>query len=236
MTNFALEDWAKVQAEYESGVDSLANIARRYGISDAAIAMRATRKGWVRDPEVRAKIILERDAAVAAAYEEHKKQVLVTSAHVQASVIVAHRKDIERARKLVSNPLDELTDVTEHRETFEELGDIMHNPDERGRDRLNKVYHKVISLPERSTALNTLSTALKSLISLERQAYNIDGALVDPEAPKDTAEVIRGLDKIMDKFNQVLALQVTESPAAKAAEVIIDVSTRVKAETSNSPV
>ena len=230
-------DWVKIQEEYESTPDSTTQIARRWGLSDSTVSVRATRCGWVRDPIARARVTAQREALLMETAEKHRQEVIAVSAHVQAQVLTGHRKDIARARKLVSSLLDELSDMTEHKSTFEELGELMHAPDERGRDKLNKMYQKVISLPERGVALNTLSAALKTLIMLERQAYHIDGALVDPETPKDTAEVVRGLDKIMDKFNQVLSMQVeSSSPTKTTTEVIIDVSARAKESTSNSPV
>jgi hypothetical protein len=39
----------------------------------------------------------------------------------------------------------------------------------------HEIYHKVISMPERVKSVKALSEALKNLIGLERQAYDIDG-------------------------------------------------------------
>ena len=50
---------------------------------------------------------------------------------------------------------------------------IMYDPDEKGKDRLNEVYHAVISLPERTKTMKALGETLKVLIGLEREAYGI---------------------------------------------------------------
>ncbi|EDT2653802.1 hypothetical protein Y608_004945, partial [Salmonella enterica subsp. enterica] len=62
---------------------------------------------------------------------------------------------------------------------LEQLGDIMFAPDDKGRDRLNETYQKVISLPSRVKSLKDLSDSLKTLIGLEREAWSI--STVEPE-------------------------------------------------------
>ena len=96
---------------------------------------------------------------------------------------------------------------------------VLAEPDENGKlDKLNKVYRRVISMQERINGVNTLSTALRTLIMLERQAFNIEGALVDPDVTKDTQEVVKGLDTIMAKFDQVLAMQ---APAPTTTDIVV---------------
>ncbi|HHD7578734.1 TPA: hypothetical protein ACOVI3_002944, partial [Escherichia coli] len=51
---------------------------------------------------------------------------------------------------------------------------IMFDPDDKGRDRLNEIYQKVISLPSRVKSMKDLSDSLKTLIGLEREAYSIE--------------------------------------------------------------
>ncbi|MDI5448940.1 hypothetical protein MJL27_27140, partial [Salmonella enterica subsp. enterica serovar Anatum] len=50
------------------------------------------------------------------------------------------------------------------------LTDEYHPTDDKGRDRLNETYQKVISLPSRVKSLKDLSDSLKTLIGLEREA------------------------------------------------------------------
>ncbi|ESL40364.1 hypothetical protein NUKP104_49180 [Klebsiella variicola] len=50
----------------------------------------------------------------------------------------------------------------------------MLDQDDKGHDKLNEIYHKVISMLERVKSVKAFSEALKSLIGLERQAYDID--------------------------------------------------------------
>jgi hypothetical protein len=234
MTEPAGYDWVKGQALYEAGLVSLAKIARELGCSDSAVALRANRYGWLRDPGARAKVVAEREEIMAKQVKEERTKIVAVTAHMQSTVLVRHRTDIQRARAVVSSLLDELTEVTSNKQVFQDLGELMHSPDDRGIDRLNAAYKKIISLPERASTLNTLSTALKTLIMLERHAYSIEGRLEDPEAERPQEDVVKGLDKIMDKFNQVLALQV--QPAAAPLTEVIDVPTTTPRATTASAV
>lgn len=219
-------DWVQGRAMFEAGVMSLAQIAKVLGCTAAAVSMRASRDGWTRDPLGVAKLADERAARLAASTKAERDRVIAITASMQSQVLVGHRKDIARARQVVSILLDELSGVSDpaSADALDHLGDLLAAPDENGKlDALAKVYRRVISMPERIAGINALSTALRTLIMLERQAFNIEGALVDPDATKAPDEVVKGLDKIMDKFNQVLALQ-APSPVEKEIVIIEDVN------------
>jgi hypothetical protein len=69
---------------------------------------------------------------------------------------------------------EELEQLTDHRELAEAFGEMMRRPDSLGNDRLNDLYHKIIALPNRTKIMRELAETLKTLIALERQAYNLD--------------------------------------------------------------
>ncbi|HHH0143813.1 TPA: hypothetical protein ACPZB9_004527, partial [Yersinia enterocolitica] len=62
------------------------------------------------------------------------------------------------------------------------------------RDRLNEVYQSIIALPERVKAVKALSDAMKNLIGLERQAYDIGEDKGD--------NVVSKLSDLMDSLSQ----------------------------------
>ncbi|MEI6423970.1 MAG: hypothetical protein WCP55_17270, partial [Lentisphaerota bacterium] len=138
--------------------------------------------------------------------------------------LVSHRADIKAARGLAATLMQELAAVTAGLPAFDGLGEALRAEDDRGRDKLNDIYKRVISLPERSTTLNSLVNALKTLVLLERQAFGIAGLIEDPEAVRPPAEVTRGLDQIMQKFDAVLALQAPVQ--GTSPEIIVDVSAK----------
>lgn len=174
-------DWEAIETAYRSGVMSLREIASQHGISEGAIRKRAKRDDWSRD--LNAKIQQKADDLVRK--QEVRKQVrnestltervlIEATAEVIATVRMEHRGDIRRARELTNTLFDELGAQCADVSALEQLGDIMFDPDDKGRDRLNEIYQKVISLPSRVKSMKDLSDSLKTLIGLEREAYSIE--------------------------------------------------------------
>lgn len=174
-------DWEAIETAYRAGVMSLREIASQHGISEGAIRKRAKRDDWSRD--LNAKIQQKADDLVRK--QEVRKQVrnestltervlIEATAEVIATVRMEHRGDIRRARELTNMLFDELGAQCADVSALERLGDIMFDPDDKGRDRLNEIYQKVISLPSRVKSMKDLSDSLKTLIGLEREAYSIE--------------------------------------------------------------
>ena len=174
-------DWESVEIQYRVGIRSLKDIGREFDVSDAAIVKRAKRDGWTRD--LRAKIHAKAEskvseslvsAEVSAQTKVREREVIEANAAAIADVRLAHRNDIRRSRALTNKLLEELECLTDNRELFEQLGELMHSPDDKGMDRLNDLYRKVVELPNRTKVMKDLAETLKTLIALERQAYNLD--------------------------------------------------------------
>ena len=218
-------DWGYAQAQYELGIQPLVEIAKDIGVPVSTLSNRANKEKWIRDPVAKAKVVAARNEVLASTERVRvdlaRDKVIKVTAVMQSRILVSHREDIKQARRIATKLLSELEAVSSDTETFTHLGELLNAPDERGVDRLNRAYRKVISLPERSATLNALGAALKTVIMLERQAYGITGMLEDPEATRPPEEVTKGLSEIMSKFDQVLALQApAPEPQARATEVI----------------
>ena len=194
-------DWEGIETAYRAGVMSLREIAAQHGISEGAIRKRAKRDDWSRD--LAAKVKERADDLVRKA--EVRKQVrtetalservlIEATAEVVAAVRMEHRGDIRRAREITNTLFDELGAECADVASLRKLGELMLEPDENGRDKLNEIYHSIISMPERVKAVKALSDALKSLIGLERQAYDIDG----PEGDNS----VKQLSDLMDSLSQ----------------------------------
>ncbi|WP_374288881.1 hypothetical protein [Pseudomonas fluvialis] len=174
-------DWEAIERDYRAGLLSVREIAGRHGCTHTAIGKRAKAEGWGRD--LKAKIRAKADALVSrrevsrvstVSPVETEQQIIEANAEVIVNVRMAHRSDIRRSRGLANKLLDELEHLTDNRELFEQLGELMRKPDDFGNDRLNDLYHKIIALPNRSKIMRELADTLKVLIALERQAYNLD--------------------------------------------------------------
>lgn len=197
----ATPDWEAIESAYRAGLMSIREIASQHGITHGAINKRAKRDGWERD--LKAKIKAKADALVSK--REVSRQVstetatnerilIEANAEVIANVRMEHRGDIRRARNIASSLFGELEAECADVGALEQLGDLMFKPDDKGQDKLNEIYHKVISMPGRVKSMKDLSDTLKTLIGLERQAYDIDGPTGD-ESTKKLSDLMDDLAK-----------------------------------------
>lgn len=188
MTEKVATDWERVEQLFRAGLLSVREIAATCGVSHTAINKRARNAGWERD--LKAKIQAKADALVSKAEVSSKvstealateRGIVEANAQVIADIRITHRTDIGRSRRLAIKLLDELESVTDNRQLFEELGELMRSEDDKGQDRRNDLYMKVIELPTRTKTMKDLGETLKNLVALERQAYSIN----DEAAPPD---------------------------------------------------
>ena len=100
--------------------------------------------------------------------------------------------------------LSELDAQTSNIDVLYRLGELMANPDENGVDKLNDLYRKIISLSGRVDNAKKLSEALKNLIGLEREAYDLKagsgGAASDAstvDIPANAIEASRAYQRLM---------------------------------------
>lgn len=182
-------DWEAIETAYRTGSQSVREIAAQFGISHAAISKRAKKESWDRD--LKARIQAKADALVTKREVTKKvtteklvteRQIVEANAEVIANVRMEHRGDIRRARTLTNSLLEELESECSDVAALSQLGELLRREDDKGMDKLNDLYHKIISLPGRVKAMKDLADSLKNLIALERQAYSLD----DPDAGKQS--------------------------------------------------
>ncbi|MBU9246330.1 hypothetical protein [Burkholderia multivorans] len=178
--NKAAPDWERIEADYRAGVLSVREIAAAQGISHTAINKRAKAEGWERDlsKRIQAKadaLVSRREVSSAVSTETSipDRVIVEANAEVIARIRLAHRGDIARSRKVAMSLLGELEQQTGNLDLFEQLGELLRSPDDKGMDKLNDLYQKVISTPTRIDGMKKLAETLKTLIGLEREAYSI---------------------------------------------------------------
>lgn len=193
-------DWERIEADYRAGVLSVREIAASQGISHTAIQKRAKVESWERDlgAKIKAKadrLVAKREVAkqVAAERVETDRLIVEANAEVIAQVRLNHRSDIARARKLCMSLLAEIEVETDNLELFEELGDLLRAEDDKGQDKRNDVYRRVISGASRIDSMKKLADALKVLVGLEREAYGIDSDQKGAGGGDEMAAVLRDL-------------------------------------------
>lgn len=182
-------DWEGVERDYSAGLLTLREIGDKYGTTHTSVKKRADKEGWSRDLSAKiaaaaekkvSKEMVSREVSTETAVAE--KAIIEAGAQAIVDIKLSHRRDIARGRKLISSLFDELESCTDNRELFEQLGEMLRNEDDKGMDKLNDIYQKVISLPQRIDGVKKLSEALRVLIDKERQAFDIQDKTQPPES------------------------------------------------------
>ncbi|MDF2489437.1 MAG: hypothetical protein K0S77_2059 [Pseudomonas sp.] len=197
-------DWEAIERAYRAGLLSIREIASAHEVSHTAINKRAKRDGWDRD--LKAKIKAKADALVSkrevstevsSKQAETERQIIELNAEVIANIRMAHRGDISRGRRLTNKLLDELESLTEEqgtiKELIEQLKDGDHEDGEAMADAL-ALAKKMSALPARTKTMRELAETLKTLVALERQAYDLD--VKQGGSEEDT------LSKLMDELSK----------------------------------
>ena len=176
-------DWESVERDYSAGLLSLREIGDKHGVTEGAIRKRAKKEEWIRD--LTAKIAkksddLVRKEMVRSEVRSEKiiseKEIIEVNAQAIVNIKLAHRGDIRKSKNIVNALFDELELTTDNRELFEQLGELLRQESESGQDKLNDIYKKCISMSQRIDGVKKLTDALKTMIGLEREAYDITAA------------------------------------------------------------
>ena len=189
-------DWDQIELDYRAGVKSLRQIASEQNVSEGAIRKRSKRDDWSRDlsKKIQAKAddLVRKETVrseVRTKITISEKDTIDANANVVASIRITHRKDISRARSISMKLFDELELMVgaENVNLLQQLGELLYSPDDKGMDKLNDLYMKVINLPNRVKAIKELSDTMKTLVALERQAYGLE------EKENTTADALTSL-------------------------------------------
>ena len=114
------------------------------------------------------------------------EEIVEAAAKRGTDTILTHQTEIVRYRQLAQRLVAEIEITSDNRELFEEVGDMLRKENDKGVDKLNDAYQKVIALPGRVAAFKQLAEVLKILIGLERQAFGLsDNANGDPDTPPE---------------------------------------------------
>lgn len=189
-------DWEAIERAYRAGALSIRTIADRNGISDTAIRKKAKASGWVRDlseqvrKEVRNKLVRGDVRDGQCANPERDAEIVEEAAEEGATVVRSHRRDIRKASNLANLLMDDLLTTIQQRESIEDAIEEETRDDSNGMRRANMLG--AVSLPSNAKTLFQLSSAMKNLQVLERQAFNLD----DKEQSKDADELSQLMDEL----------------------------------------
>ncbi|WP_431078463.1 hypothetical protein [Pseudomonas siliginis] len=191
-------DWEVIERAYRAGSLSIRTIAERQGVSDTAIRKKAKALGWARDlsdqvrKEVRSKLVRGEVRNDQGANCELDAEIIEEAAEEGARVVRSHRRDIRKATNLANLLMDDLMTTIQRREEIEEDIEAETSEDNNGMRRASMLA--AVSLPSNSKTLFQLSSAMKNLQVLERQAYSLD--------EKEKTDEADELSKMMDELSK----------------------------------
>jgi len=191
-------DWEAIERAYRAGSLSIRTIAERQGVSDTAIRKKAKALGWARDlsdqvrKEVRSKLVRGEVRNDQGANCELDAEIIEEAAEEGARVVRSHRRDIRKATTLANLLMDDLLSTIQRREEIEEDIEAETSEDNNGMRRASMLA--AVSLPSNSKTLFQLSSAMKNLQVLERQAYSLD--------EKEKTDEADELSKMMDELSK----------------------------------
>lgn len=191
-------DWEAIERAYRAGALSIRAIAERQGVSDTAIRKRAKAGGWERDlseqvrKEVRNKLVRGEVRDDQPANPENDAEIIEEAAQEGATVVRSHRRDIRKATNLADLLMDDLLLTIRKREEIEDAIEDETREDKNGMRRASMLA--AVALPSNAKTLFQLSSAMKNLQILERQAFGLD----DKDTPTDSDE----LSKLMDELSK----------------------------------
>lgn len=174
-------DYDSIEPDWRAGVKSVPQLAEEYtertnvNVTHSAINKHFKKRGIPRD--LTAKIKAKAEAKVSESMVSGKVSadtIIEANAEHQSQIVIHERKDVTKARTVAMSLLDELESQVTNKELYEELGELLHAPDDKGQDKRKELYNKVISFGGRTDGMKKLSDSLRVLIELERKVYKID--------------------------------------------------------------
>lgn len=180
-------DWDQVAIDIRAGILTDRQIGAKHGRSHGAIQQYAKKHGIERNltgriqqrtSEKLAKAVLANQTSQDKA-RFTQDQTIELAAEVAATIVIKQQGRIGRHIALSEKMLDELESVTDSKDLFEQLGELLQAPDEKGQDKRAELYRRVIDMPSRVDSLKKLVETFKTLVALERQAFGIKDEAAD---------------------------------------------------------
>lgn len=201
-------DWELIEKEFRLGQSTLRQLAATHQVQPSAISRKARKENWVQDKRdavkalSEAQLLLSNNRKATIKATEPTEIDIEVAATVRTNIVLAHRGDAQRARSLTMKLLGELEAETDNIDLFRSLGEMLAAPDEKGVDKLNELYHKVISLGGRTSTMKALAESLQKVVAIEREAFGMaDDSPPNPVDDKNTQDIA----ELRAKFAKVLA-------------------------------
>lgn len=207
-------DWEAVEKLYRAGVLSVRAIGELYGVTEGAIRKRAKKEGWERDltakvqQKARDELVRNevRTAHANADGVRTEQEIVSQAAMTVVEVVRSHRRDIAAGRNVVALLAAQLFEAAERRPELEAIIEEV-TAEDASNDR-RRALMRAVSLPTHAGTAKDLAAAMKYLIGLERQAFNVPD-VPEQEPPDDTGATAKavtdGIEALRAAFAKRLA-------------------------------
>lgn len=202
-------DWESIERSFRAGVLSIREIAKQHAVTEGAIRKKAkgdVGKGvpaWERDltDKVNAKVrndLVRTEVRTCNTQDKLRteREIVESAAATVVQVVREHRRDISRGRDMVSILMRQLGTSAQARDELEGIIDEETKEDSTTQRRAQLM--RAVSLPVQAGVLRDLSAAMKNLIPLERQAFNISDGADEPPTPEQATD--EDLDRAIAVF------------------------------------
>lgn len=211
------EMWDGIWNRYVTGLTTVSEIAREFGISDSVIRTKVKEDGWTRDlaGQINAKaaeVTAKREAAVDAAARRkelavaegadklpavnpNEEQIIEIVATNQVNIVFEERKDVAIARSVATKLYTELSGQIEEGQKLDEIMakvDEMEDATYNQKTFFKKRLEHIIGFGGRVDSCLKLASALKTLIELERKVNKISDEGNEDEGKRVRLNVMFG--------------------------------------------
>lgn len=198
-------DWQRIEFEYRANRLSNREISKRYGPTEGAIRLKAKKEGWKKNLAHRVKerteeLLVRRQLRTPYARDVPDEEMTEDIANRSADIVQSHRRDINQARTLAAVLMGELQSQTNMRDLLAEF--VKEEAEEAGWSvKRQMMVERAISLQGRVQCLEGLSRAMKTLQTLERQAFGIDGKESDRDPLDELLDEVSDTSRGIDGYN-----------------------------------
>jgi hypothetical protein len=222
-TKATAPDWGRIEADYRAGLLSLRAIAAKDGhVTEGAIRKKARKLEWARDLTarihakadelVRKEMVRSPGPQYATGTEATETAIVEDNAQIRARVELNQRRDISKARQIVIALFAELEAVTGERFTSELLQFLPNaGGDDNAANRARGALSRATSLPARSATVKALAEALRTLVTLEREAWGL--GMTDTRAPPSAPARVIDSSKLSYEERQQLRQMILRASA-----------------------
>lgn len=163
------ELWAALYQDYRTGQWSLAALAAKHGVSEAAIRAKAKREGWTKDlaPEIREEVRRGLGAAgLRDASRASDAQIIENATKIGLAVIRGHQSHLAKLKSASASIIDKLQAIVDG--SYDEAYSLKTRS---GETVVVPVLGKNETLAD---ALLKVANATARFVPLERQAWNLN--------------------------------------------------------------